>query len=156
MKYGCIILVTILAILLGAIQLYFSSVNFIAFRIAKHECTTQPQIEIVDRALWNKAAAAANDTNFPDRISYAFDIDYSNFDEFYQDKFIRALYRATNPVRVRSKIVAYTHNTYVYAYSFGVLLSGGFSIPDYQCMMDANQFSPEYKLILAFNKFGRL
>lgn len=153
LRDGCLILIITPPVLLIVIQICFSMVNALAFNIAERECATQPQVEIVDHSLWNKAAAAAVDPDYPNRRSYAFDIsDFAEFKELRRDPFVWALYRAKNPVKVQGKIAAYAFNTYVYSYTFGAILSPGF--PDYHCWQNEKNFSKETILISSFNKLG--
>jgi hypothetical protein len=153
LRDGCLILVIAPPVLLVVIQICFSTVNALAFNIAERECATQPQVEVVDHSLWNKAAAAAVDPDYPNRRSYAFDISgFGNFNELRRDPFVRALYRAKNPVKVQGKIVAYAFNTYVYIYTYGAILAPG--LPDYHCLQNESKFSKEIVLISSFNKLG--
>ena len=155
MKRGC--LGSILgAIIIGAvIQIYFSLANEAALRIAKNECITKRQVDIVDNYLWSVAVSASKDRSFPNRMSYSFFIEYPKFHELDQDKFFRAVYRSYSPVLVKGKIVAYRRNAYVYPYSYGAFLMGGFQLPLYHCNLDTRNISEENMIISNFNQFGR-
>lgn len=154
MRKGCWFVTVILIAPLAAVELYFSIANNVALYVAKRECATQKQVEIVDRKLWDTAVAASKDLKNPNRRYYAFNFSSSKFDELNHDKFLRPIYRLRDPVRVRGKIVAYVNNTLVYSYGIGGFLMGGAYFQDYDCLMDDKKHSPDYRLIAKFNQFG--
>lgn len=129
--------------------------NLAALRTARRECASKPQLHIVNRPLWERAAKAATDLSHPTRNELRYEVEYLTFDDLRQDRWPLPLYQAQAPVRVQGQIVAYERNTWVYKLGLKRLLANGNGLPDYHCFQDENKQSKEYRLISRFNKFWR-
>lgn len=147
-KLGCLIVAAV-PFIWGAGIL---AMNSLAYQLAKNECATLQQVEIIDRALWDKAKAAYFNKNQPARDDWAFEL----WPNDYQDEpWLPQLSRSRTPVTIMGKLVAYDNDVGYFPYvPLAASLLGGRGAAAYQCAFHEKQ-SAESQLISNFNKFAK-